>query len=89
MQGKFEILLLLAALYVASAEVVGPECPENAEWNLCGELCAPTCDLPHPNTRLCPHIVCTKFTAGCRCNKGYVRDSEGSGKCILEKDCHV
>ncbi|XP_076677606.1 chymotrypsin inhibitor-like [Andrena cerasifolii] len=57
---------------------------DNESWNICGTRCEPTCSRPVPP--LCVNIPCTiKTTAGCRCDVGYVRDTDGS--CVLRRDC--
>ncbi|XP_029047761.2 chymotrypsin inhibitor-like [Osmia bicornis bicornis] len=77
------LLVLLAAAY--AADETQHDCGINAKWDLCGGMCEPTCDNPEPNPLLCPGIQCTKLTAKCRCEKGYVK-SESKG-CVLLKDC--
>ncbi|KAK0166088.1 hypothetical protein PV328_004536 [Microctonus aethiopoides] len=60
-------------------------CNENENLSMCGKMCEPTCDNQKPSTLLCPHIVCTSFTQGCRCNNGYYRHNTGT--CLLPKNC--
>ncbi|CAK9824626.1 hypothetical protein ANTRET_LOCUS2764 [Anthophora retusa] len=69
----------------SSEESNTPECPVNEIYSLCGTMCEPTCGDPKPNPMLCPGIECTTFTAGCRCQKNYVRND--SGNCVLLTEC--
>ncbi|XP_076164895.1 chymotrypsin inhibitor-like [Ptiloglossa arizonensis] len=62
-----------------------PECGENQIWSLCGQMCEPTCDNPNPNPLYCPSIECTRFTASCRCQTGYLRNNTSS--CVSPDDC--
>nr|XP_031844859.1 chymotrypsin inhibitor-like [Nomia melanderi] len=85
---RFSIVLLLLAVAYVAADSNSKKCPENETWNICGELCGPTCDVPRPNPRFCPTIECTpNFTGGCRCNKGYVRNTK-KGSCVKEQQCN-
>ncbi|XP_057335902.1 cysteine-rich venom protein 1-like [Microplitis mediator] len=62
-------------------------CSKNETMSLCGKMCLPTCENPHPNTKFCPHTQCTNLTAACRCKTGYVLDTKCTQKCILQCDC--
>ncbi|XP_003708655.1 chymotrypsin inhibitor [Megachile rotundata] len=82
---RYVVLLVLLAVAYAAAQN-STECAVNQVWNICGSLCEPTCDNPHPIRFLCPAIQCTpSFTGGCRCQKGYVRNSAKA--CVALEDC--
>ncbi|XP_076677609.1 chymotrypsin inhibitor-like [Andrena cerasifolii] len=82
---RFTVLL---GLLVAMVAVYGGDedqcCGDNESWNLCGKLCEPSCQTPVP--RVCPKIACSNFTAACRCDSGYVRDTTDNS-CVLLEDC--
>ncbi|XP_076677608.1 chymotrypsin inhibitor-like [Andrena cerasifolii] len=77
------LLAVLGAVYGEDKEV---NCKNNEKWNLCGQICEPTCDVPKPNPVWCPAIECTKFTSDCRCDSGWVRDKT-SGSCVQLENC--
>ncbi|XP_076241208.1 venom peptide CtAPI-like [Calliopsis andreniformis] len=90
------ILALLAVVAAVSAQdelELKPQtpnstisCPSNEKWNICGQLCEPSCRNPCPIRELCPAIQCTaKFTGGCRCQDGKVRNNKG--KCVSRLQC--
>ncbi|XP_017881580.1 cysteine-rich venom protein 1-like [Ceratina calcarata] len=82
-------ILFVTVIFVLQRETVAqgsPLCPVNTSYQLCGTMCEPTCDNPHPNPEFCPSLECTRFTAACRCLKGYVRDMN-SNQCIELSEC--
>ncbi|XP_043248002.1 chymotrypsin inhibitor-like [Colletes gigas] len=76
------LVLAVVALAVAQSK---DNCPENEEWALCGTLCEPTCSNPDPIALLCPGIQCSRYTASCRCKKGFFRKKNFT--CVLIADC--
>ncbi|CAG5074180.1 Similar to Chymotrypsin inhibitor (Apis mellifera) [Cotesia congregata] len=74
------LIVFLVLTIVAVNE--GDGCGDNASYNECGSICAPSCDNLNPKN--CPRIQCTKYTAGCRCDKGYVKNGD---KCSLPQNC--
>ncbi|XP_076164896.1 chymotrypsin inhibitor-like [Ptiloglossa arizonensis] len=77
------MLLTLVTVAVVKMDET-PRCGVNQIWSLCGQMCEPSCDYPNPNTRSCP-LPCTRFTAKCRCQRGYLRKDDSS--CVSPKDC--
>merc|ERR1719284_1032024 len=59
------------------------ECPKGQHWDECGSPCEDTCENPAGSTDVCPEICESK----CVCNKGLVRDTDGSCKPL--KTCKI
>ena len=60
--------------------IIALKCPENAEYTLCMEECAPTCNDPNGN-QCSPTGVCTE---GCHCLEGFVFSD---GQCVKPEEC--
>ncbi|CAO4361103.1 unnamed protein product [Caenorhabditis nigoni] len=58
-------------------------CPRREKWYKCGNGCERSCTNPTLSPkcgRPCiPHM--------CRCKKGYIRDNQGSGRCVQPHEC--
>ncbi|XP_033340605.2 chymotrypsin inhibitor [Megalopta genalis] len=84
----FKLLVAITVLAVVAAQS-SPEpsekCSGNQSWSICGQMCEPSCDLPHPNPKFCPRLPCVGPLSGCRCKKGFVRNE--NNHCVLLKDC--
>ncbi|CAL7938504.1 unnamed protein product [Xylocopa violacea] len=81
------LCVLLVAMLAVFASAETESCPANESWYICGTLCEPTCDDPKPNPMLCPGIECTaSFTGGCRCNQGFVRNTNNN-QCVPLSEC--
>ncbi|KAK9297127.1 hypothetical protein QLX08_009062 [Tetragonisca angustula] len=53
---RYLVTFLLAIVFFSFCSLT-PICPINEEWNICGRLCEPTCEDPHPNPIFCPRLV--------------------------------
>ncbi|XP_043789114.1 chymotrypsin inhibitor-like [Apis laboriosa] len=81
------LIATLLAVYVdAQKNEENIRCEENERPYICGSLCEPSCDAPHPNRIFCPRIECTwSLTGGCRCEQGYLRNN--NGVCVPSSQC--
>ncbi|XP_057335891.1 chymotrypsin inhibitor-like [Microplitis mediator] len=80
------IFFLMLTIITADKEIDNIHvCGSNEKSDLCGHMCEPTCANPHPNPNFCPGLQCTELTRQCRCEHGYLRDSNKN--CVDPKDC--
>ncbi|KAK1137368.1 hypothetical protein K0M31_001880 [Melipona bicolor] len=80
---RYLVAFLLAVVFINVCSLT-PICPINEEWNICGQLCEPSCAILNPI--ICPRIVCTnETTAGCRCISGFLKNQNND--CVQPKDC--
>ncbi|XP_017889701.1 cysteine-rich venom protein 1-like isoform X1 [Ceratina calcarata] len=82
-------ILFVTVVFVLERETMAQgsyKCSENSTFNPCGTLCEPSCGNPYPDTVLCSLIPCVPAFGGCRCNDGYVRDSNTT-QCITFNQC--
>ncbi|KAK9304984.1 hypothetical protein QLX08_003840 [Tetragonisca angustula] len=82
---RYLVASLLAFVFISVCSFTNASsCSKNEKMNICGTLCEATCKEPNPE--LCPAIMCTKITSGCRCMEGTLRNQRNN-KCVLPKDC--
>ncbi|KAH0552057.1 chymotrypsin inhibitor-like isoform X2 [Cotesia glomerata] len=80
----FTLIFIVANVHVL-AEDAKDKCGANAEIDLCGGMCEPTCGCRKHNPMFCPRIQCGGITSGCRCKEGFVRND--SKECVSPEDC--
>ncbi|XP_076758607.1 chymotrypsin inhibitor-like isoform X2 [Xylocopa sonorina] len=80
------LCVLFVTVFAVFDRTEADQCPENSNWYICGTMCEPTCENPNPNPEFCPGIECTKLTGGCRCDKGFVRNTN-TNACVPLSEC--
>ncbi|CAB03176.1 TIL domain-containing protein [Caenorhabditis elegans] len=60
-------------------------CPRYETWRKCGNGCEKSCTHPRqPPFSQCK-LPCIPYS--CRCNPGFYRDNQGTGRCVRLRRC--
>lgn len=76
----FALLLTVCAFGLGIAKPATPKCGLNAEYKVCGSVCAPTCARPKVVEK-CPEFCVN----GCFCKTGFLKNFQG--ECVRPQEC--